>query len=174
MQTIKIILLVTASIAILSACDRQEKPKNKPALSETKLYTIDKNIAMAKMIFDTQSKINCLLASIQDKNKPNSANAQLEKMIAENNVVCSLYEAVKPIVTSVYQRIEDEGKSSPDLYLFKIFVRGYDDKENPIFSDELIGLFESKNDCENYRKLAIKLDIPNKSCTKLAGNPFLE
>jgi hypothetical protein len=125
-------------------------------------------------MFNTQAKINCLMASIQNKKKSNPVNSQVEKMIAENNAVCSLYESVEPIVTSVYQRIEDEGKSNPDLYLFKIFVRGYDEKENPILNDELIGLFESLNDCENYRKLAIKLDIPNKGCTKFAGNPFLE
>ncbi len=174
MKLLRIIIFTLAALSILGGCNSKKDAPEKPKLSETKLYKVDKNIATAKILFDIQAKTSCFMASRKDKLSSLKANSHLEKILAEDIAVCSLYKAAEPHVTGVFQRIEESGVVSAELYFFKIFLSSYDEKENPIFNDELFGLFDSKEVCEKFRKIALESDIPNKSCKKLSGNPFLE
>jgi hypothetical protein len=174
MQTIRLITLGFSILLLFAACSKQEKSPKKSALSETKLYKVDKDIAASKMIFDSNVKMSCLAVSIKEDIQSKNQNSYLDKYFAEDAAICTLYQAAEGSVSATFQRIEDAGSVSGELFFFKILVRGYDEKENRIHNDEMVGLFESIKDCEKYRDIAIKLDVPNKSCKRLSGNPLLE
>lgn len=174
MQNKKLILFAFSVMLLLGACNNQKNTPKKSTLSETKLYKVDKDMAASKMIFDSNVKMSCLAASIKEDLKSKNPNSDLEKVLKEEASVCSLYQAVEPVVSNVFQKIEDTGSVNHDLYFFKILVKGFDDKENLIYNEDPVGFFESFRDCEKYREIAIKLDVPNKSCKKLVGNPILE
>jgi c-di-AMP phosphodiesterase-like protein len=174
MQAIRLLTLGFSILLLFTACSKQEKSSKKSALSETKLYKVDKDIAASKMIFDSNVKMNCLVVSVKEDLRSKNPNPYLEKIFKEEAAVCSLYQAAEQSVSKTFQKIEDAGSVGDELYFFKILVKGFDDKENPIHNEEPIGFFESYKDCEKYRDVAIKLDIPNKSCKKLTGNPMLE
>lgn len=174
MRLLKAWVYVFSSLLLLTACNSKQEATQKPKFSESKLYKIDKNIALTKLLFDTQKTTSCFMASRRDKLSSSKIGVQLEKILAEDAAVCSLYKAAELNVARVFQIIEDSGKVNSELYFFTIFISSFDEKENSIYKDELVGLFDSKQDCEKVRKIAIESDIPNKVCKKFSGNPFLE
>jgi len=188
-----LVLLVVVVSFGTTACDQEKSKKaNTPGLnvnpvlegvSSTAAYLELKNslLKRTKCIASEVARDTKLPKEKADKNKPENeaaVNRFINAMVDRYKNLCDLFIEVEKNTQPVFKQIQRDQKMPNELYAFSIFLEKTDSNlDEPVFTKEEVGLFDSKRSCEVIEAFAHVRNIPVQRCRKwedimkLAGKP---